>query len=589
MNKQLAIAFGCTLVFGLGLTWIVRAIAGRFHLVAIPRQDRWHTKPTALLGGVAIFGAFLIGYFIFAPPLPHASAILLGGTWLFVVGLIDDLVGLKPYTKLSVQVVVAAVTVYLGLRLPWLWWTGSEALDAFITIFWLVAITNAVNLVDNMDGLAGGLTVIACAVLISSFLLGGQTAEASLPALLAGAVLGFLIFNFHPASIFMGDCGSMFLGFVLGGMAVLSHYGRTRNVISVLLTPVLVALIPILDTTLVTIARRLSGRPIARGGCDHISHRLVALGMSERRAVLTLYALAAVSGLLVLWLRLLQSEIVLWVVPAFAITVVLVGFYLGQIRIYEEGTQPTDKTVIKTLVGFAHKRRVFEILLDAALVTLAYYGAYLLRWEGTIPAEQWAIFVRTLPLVIGVHILFFSIIGIYGGLWHFTGVGDLIKIAQSVLIGSLVNAMVILALYQFRGPSRAVLILTGLVLLILVSASRLSFRLLPRLLGVEAYRANGGRPVLIYGAGNGGDLLIREILNNDEYDYVPVGFIEDDASKVGHFIHGFKIFDSREVSQLVRQYDVHEVLVSSTKIPETRLDELRRMGLSPKRMRIWIE
>ncbi|MCS6806079.1 MAG: hypothetical protein RMM98_13100 [Acidobacteriota bacterium] len=589
MDKQLAVAFGCTLVLGWGLTWSVRALARRFNLIAVPRPDRWHTKPTALLGGVAIYAAFIIGYLLFAPPLPQVSAILLGGTWLFVLGVIDDLVGLKPYTKLSVQVVVAAVAVYLGLRLPWLWWTGSEALDAFITIFWLVAITNAVNLIDNMDGLAGGLTVIACAVLVASFLLGGQTAEAYLPALLAGAVLGFLFFNFHPASIFMGDCGSMFLGFVLGGTAVLSHYGRTRNVISVLLTPVLVALIPILDTTLVTITRRLSGRPISQGGRDHASHRLVALGMSERRAVLTLYALGAVSGLLVVLLRLLRSEVALWLIPAFAIAILLIGFYLGQIRIYEEGAQPTDQTVITKLVGFAHKRRVLEILLDVALVTLAYYGAYLLRWEGTIPDQQWAIFVRTLPLVIGVHILFFSVFGIYGGLWHFTGVGDLIQIAKSVAVGSSVNAMVILALYQFRGPSRAVLILTGLVLLLLVSASRLSFRLLPRLLGVESSKLNGGKPVLIYGAGNSGDLLIREILNNDEYDYAPVGFIEDDARKIGHFIHGLRIFDSREVPKLVQKYDVREVLVSSSKIPEARLDELRRMGLSPKRLRIQIE
>ena len=127
--------------------------------------------------------------------------------------------------------------------------------------------------------------------------------EAILPAILGGAALGFLLFNFNPASIFMGDGGSMFLGFTLGGIALLSSYDRTRNVTSVLITPVLIMLIPIFDTSVVAITRKLSGRPLSQGGRDHTSHRLVALGISERRAVLLLYGLAAASGILALLVR----------------------------------------------------------------------------------------------------------------------------------------------------------------------------------------------------------------------------------------------------------------------------------------------
>src|ERR1044072_6955462 len=147
-----------------------------------------------------------------------------------------------------------------------------------------------------MDGLAGGVSFISCLFLTITFLLNGQMTEAMLPALLGGAVLGFLAFNFSPASIFMGDCGSMFLGFMLSGTALLSATGRFRNLASVLLTPVLILMIPIFDTCMVTITRKLSGRKISQGGRDHTSHRLVALGLSERRAVLVVYLFGAVTG-----------------------------------------------------------------------------------------------------------------------------------------------------------------------------------------------------------------------------------------------------------------------------------------------------
>src|ERR1044072_5281936 len=147
-----------------------------------------------------------------------------------------------------------------------------------------------------MDGLAGGVSFISCLFLTITFLLNGQMTEAMLPALVGGAVLGFLAFSFSPASIFMGDCGSMFLGFMLSGTALLSNTGRFRSVTSVLLTPVLILLIPIFDTCMVTVTRKLSGRPVSQGGRDHTSHRLVALGMTQRPAVIMVYFLAVLSG-----------------------------------------------------------------------------------------------------------------------------------------------------------------------------------------------------------------------------------------------------------------------------------------------------
>src|SRR4029078_9734548 len=157
------------------------------------------------------------------------------------------------------------------------------------------------------------------------------------PAVLGAAALGFLVFNFNPASIFMGDSGSMFLGFLLCGTALLSDSGRFRHVTSVLLTPVLILMIPIFDTCFVTVARKLSGRPISRGGRDHTSHRLVALGISERRAVMLLYLFATICGVLALAVRWLETTVVLVLVPLFALLVLFLGLYLGKVRVYAEG------------------------------------------------------------------------------------------------------------------------------------------------------------------------------------------------------------------------------------------------------------
>src|SRR4051812_11503954 len=205
---QLALAGICAFFLSLLFTACVRAAARRYGIVAKPRQDRWHQKPTAMLGGVGIYLAFVAAFALFTPGARNAYPILAFGTFIFLVGFIDDLIQIKPYTKLSLQLIAAAGIVHFGLKLPW---SSHETLNDMITMFWLVAITNAINLLDNMDGLAGGVSFIACTTMAIGFLANGQPAEAMMVGLLAGAVLGFLVYNFHPASIFMGDCGSMFL------------------------------------------------------------------------------------------------------------------------------------------------------------------------------------------------------------------------------------------------------------------------------------------------------------------------------------------------------------------------------------------
>lgn len=333
------------------LTFLVRAFARGHGFVAKPKSDRWHKRPTAMLGGAAIFLTTLLMYALFVPKTTESLITLSGSTFLFLVGLLDDILNIKPYQKLVGQLIGAAIVVGFGLKLPL---TGYELLDIGITVFWLIGITNAVNLLDNMDGLAAGIAAIGAASLAMGFAANGQGPEVVLISVFIGALLGFLIYNFNPASIFMGDCGSMFVGFLLASSVLLGQTGgRSRGVFSILAVPVLILLVPIFDTMLVTILRKMWGRKASQGGRDHTSHRLVALGLSERSAVLMLYAFAVSAGVLSLLVSQLQATQSLALILFFTIILAIVGVYLSKVKVYEER--------MKSLLP---KQRCFRVYLE---------------------------------------------------------------------------------------------------------------------------------------------------------------------------------------------------------------------------------
>lgn len=576
----------CTLLLGLLLTPLVRKLAQRTGFVVQPRRDRWHQRPTALLGGLAIYGSFVSGCLLIAPQFSGMRLILLGGTLMFLIGLVDDFVPLKPAVKLVAQVITSAIVVYFGRRLPW---THYEAINIVVTILWLVGVTNAVNLLDNMDGLAGGISLIACAFLSVTFVLNGQMSQALLPALLGGAVLGFLVYNLHPATIFMGDCGSLLLGFVLSASALLSDYDRARNLGAVLFAPMLILLIPIFDTCVVTVARKLAGRPISQGGRDHTSHRLVALGLSEQRAVWLLYALAIGAGTLAVLARNVKIEVMFWLLPSTMLVLLFLGLYLGRVRVYEDAPPAHGFEVPNAIADFAHKRRVFEILLDMALTALAYYGAYLLRFDGGITTAQIDLCLRTLPLVIAAQLLFLLLSGIYHGLWRYAGVNDLVTIAKAVSAGTVATGLMVTALSSWSQTGTTLFLLYGLLLTVFITVSRWSFRLLRAVVVGASPRHPDAQPVLIYGAGDRGEWLLRELLNNAELRCIPVGFLDDDLRKEGRRIHGCRIFSRTELSEVMTKYQVTEVLVSTTQIPAAQLQELRTLGLKVSRLHIRLE
>ena len=230
-------------------------------------------------GGAAIFVAVMLPLLLLLPSTRESRIVLAASAGLFLVGLADDILHIKPYQKLIGQLLGAATVVWFGLVLPW---TTSFPVNLLITLFWLVGITNALNMLDNMDGLAAGVAAIAALFLALNFQGSHHWLEAQMLVALAAALLGFLVYNHHPASIFMGDCGSMFVGFLLSTSVLLNQTGgRSRGIVPILAVPVLVLFVPIFDTTFVTVLRKLWGRKASQGGRDHTSHRLVALGLSE--------------------------------------------------------------------------------------------------------------------------------------------------------------------------------------------------------------------------------------------------------------------------------------------------------------------
>ena len=352
---------------GLGLVPLSRRVALMFGVVARPKSDRWHRDAVPLLGGLAI-ALIVIGGASVAPETRGLVLILVCATLIASIGLVDDLLHLKSSTKLVFQIVVASIFVYAGARLHW---TVSLTLDTLLTLLWIVGVTNALNLLDNMDGLATGVAVIACVSLLLA-LAPATPPEAFLVAMLLGALAAFLVFNVHPASIFMGDTGSLLIGFLLAATSISSGAASgPRELLSVVAAPVLVLFIPIFDTTFVFVARLLSGRPPSQGGRDHSSHRLVAMGLSERWAVAVLWTLAGVGGLVGVLVRQISTDWAGIVAGIFVLTMALFAAYLAGVRVYDNAPSRGNGLTL-VVIDFMYKRRVLEVLLDFSLVCVAY-------------------------------------------------------------------------------------------------------------------------------------------------------------------------------------------------------------------------
>lgn len=263
----------------------------RDRIATAPAPNRWHRTPTPSFGGVPMFIALVVAVTIAGGLTdPVVQGVLLGASVLFLVGVLDDLRDISPPTKVLGQVVGALAAVTIAAPILEL-----SVLHAATTVLWIVLIANSVNLLDNMDGLAGGTSLVSLILILPIIISAGQSGLIVVVIASAGAIAGFLVFNVSPARVFMGDSGSLWLGLVLASTVAFADYG---DLTFAPLAAATVLAVPMLDTATVVYSRVSQGRSIMRGGKDHLSHRLVRLGLSDSQAVLALSLTAVICGLI---------------------------------------------------------------------------------------------------------------------------------------------------------------------------------------------------------------------------------------------------------------------------------------------------
>ena len=330
------IGFAASMILSVLLTPLMSKLAHRVGAVSIPNHRSVHTKPMPLLGGLAIFLAFVLSYVIVSPGIVYndknhvAIGLILGGTVIALTGALDDRFNLSPKLKLLGQLIAAGIAVSFGLEIDVVNIPFSNSLpidEAWIsiplTILWIVGVTNAINLIDGLDGLSAGVSSISAATImvVAVLMPFSNPMVILLCVLLIGSSLGFLFFNFHPAKIFMGDSGALFLGYAL---SILSIMGFKQATIVSFLIPILILGVPISDTMLAIIRRKLNNKPISVADKGHLHHCLMNLGFSMRKTVLIIYGVSAAFSLCAILLTQRQN----WI-AVILVAVIFVGLEIG--------------------------------------------------------------------------------------------------------------------------------------------------------------------------------------------------------------------------------------------------------------------
>ncbi|WP_158705092.1 hypothetical protein [Salinibacter altiplanensis] len=555
------------------LTPLVIRAAHTFGWVDRPSDDRWHERPTALMGGIALFGGISVGLLWSAP----GAAVLPfwgGAALLFAMGLVDDLWHVPPSGKLTVQGAAAGLLLYSGYAFGPAWpvWVSTP-----LTLLWVVGMTNSINLLDNMDGLAAGIAGIAAAAFGALAVGAGALTAGVLAATVAGAAVGFLGFNAKPARIFMGDCGSLALGFLLAGLGLAVQAEMPAgDPVAVALVPLAVLAVPILDTTLVTVMRRVAERSVAQGGNDHASHRLVLLGLSERRAVWMLYGLGLLSGAGALLVLVADPALFYAVAGLGGVGLGVLGIHLARARVYDEEAPALPRTALarrpfRALHRLAgpHWKAVVGVLGDALIVGAAFVGAHVLRHGGSLPGGVEGFVLGALPLVVAAKAVVFYAGGLYRGLWRHAGTPELLRTVATTSAASALVAVLLMGLYSAAAVPAAALVIDWMITTGGVAGARFGFR------GLRQYLIScrpGARRVLIYGADDTGLLALRTLRHDRERPAEPVGFVDDDPLTEGQTVQGLRVLGARaDLPRLCRAHDIDELLIATdAHVPERR-------------------
>ncbi len=512
-----------------------------------------------------------------------------------VVSFVDDVRRLPAGPKFAGHVAGAIVAVALGVSLNpdvhVLGYTVHIGMWAApISVMWLIGVTNAFNLVDGLDGLSAGLAFISAGSLVAVFLLVHQPGIAVAAMILAGALAGFLPYNFHPASSFLGDTGATAIGFTLACLAL--RGGSTVSAGFATLLPIIVFGVPVADT-LLSIVRRAIGAAgwhgrgrIFTADREHVHHRLLDLGLDQRRAVLVLYAAGlclAAAGLVSVFLTAERAGLLL--------AGLLLAAFVGVGRLgYEEFAVIRSGVVLRLYDTPVLRRSIFVVFIDILFVGIAVFAAIGLKHDDWTLRSYRALQTAMTATLIPTTVLILWLLRVYRGSWRLASVYDSVRICAAIVAASFLAFVGVNVVLQ-QPAAMSLFLIYALVAMGLALGSRMSYRILD---ASRERAVKGGVPALIYGAGQGGASTLREMLSNRHVDLHAVGFIDDDPLRVGKTVNGVPIVGNvNNLEACVRSNRVGAVVISTRKIPESAVALAReactRAGARLVRMEIRFE
>jgi UDP-GlcNAc:undecaprenyl-phosphate GlcNAc-1-phosphate transferase len=598
------VLFLIALISTLLFTPVVRFFARRFGALDLPGGRKVHEKPIPRLGGLSIFFTFhfiliiasQIDFFFFPSNflkdinflwLMLASSIILG------VGSVDDFRRIPPSIKFFFQIIAGIIVALTCVRiqiitLPF----GMINLGIWsvpVTILWIVAITNAINLLDGLDGLAAGTSFIVCLAMFGVSLLNQNVGIALTCIILAGCTLGFLRYNFHPASIFLGDSGAYLLGFILSVLPLLG--GLKGTMTFAILIPMLALGLPIIDTALSMVRRLLrslhimevdeekneikffflDGFSMFKADRNHIHHRLLEMGFTQKKAVVFLYGISFILGGLAL-----SSVYFKNINYALFLTTIGIASYIGvrklgysEIQIFRNGALLPlfDAPVVNV--------RILRFFVDMSFIALSYYLAFLLRFEGSFDQSIKEYYLATIPLVLTIKMGIFYLSDLYKGAWRYTSVSDIVKMVKAVASGCFASALVLWAIPGYGVISLSVLVIDFNILFFLVTGARTSFRILEHF---HISNNHHGRKVLIFGVDKSSIQALHEFINNPRLDLNPIGFIEEDERNKGKQVNGYPILGSIDsLDKILENNSISEIIFTGNSLSGSKLDHLSKI------------
>jgi UDP-GlcNAc:undecaprenyl-phosphate GlcNAc-1-phosphate transferase len=573
-------AFFAAAAVSFGASAIVRRIGIRLGLVVAPRPDRWHRRPTPTYGGLGVFAGLFAGILagvLSGAPLSIAVApVIVSGVVLFGVGWYDDWAPLSAIAKMVTSLAVAAffvitLTGFTGTPIQ-ASFTPIQASLTIVAILAFAGLVNSINLLDNMDGLAAGVASIAAVGLAFTFRTELGPSLVGVLIALAGGLAGFLWWNRPPARLFMGNCGSLAVGGIIAGCAILAV--ARAGTFHAAAAAVLVLVVPIFDSAFVLLLRRLAGRSTTRGNIDHTSHRLVAAGFTEPMALGSLVALGVAGSVAAVVAH--RSPGYAWLLLSlFAVALALLALSLARVPAYggDDFRALQNAPFAPLLHDLTFRWHAGEVLLDMALITICYYASYRIRFEEPALTAFLASFSRSLPAIVGCQLAALYASGLYTRMWSTFGLHDIATVIRAVTIGMVLSVLAVTYLFKFELFSRSVFIIDAALLVVAIAATRSSFQVFGHLAARKDPRR---QRVAIYGAGTRGQLLVREFLANEEWGRLPVAFIDDDRWKHSRRIVGVPVRGgSDNLEAILTNEAVEEVLISAPAIDAAREAHLR--------------